>query len=207
MTNFMLIRKNLFRHKRRASLMSVCILTAFAIFGVLGSIERAINAGQDVAAADRLVVVNKINFTQPLPIAYFDRVRAIEVAGRLVAQQKLRVGNDRAGNRDALLLTARHLARIMLCPVGEVDDVQRRRGAPAPLSGSELGEQQRQLNVLRRTQHWHQIIELEDEADVRRPPAGELAPREPVDRRAGDMDFPRVCPVDRAQEIEQGRLP
>jgi putative ABC transport system permease protein len=78
MTNFMLIRKNLFRHKLRASLMIVCILTAFAIFGVLGSIERAINAGQDVAAADRLVVVNKINFTQPLPIAYFDRVRAIE---------------------------------------------------------------------------------------------------------------------------------
>ena len=78
MTNIVLIRKNLFRHKLRASLMIVCILTAFAIFGVLGSIERAVNAGQDVAAADRLVVVNKINFTQPLPIAYFDRVRAIE---------------------------------------------------------------------------------------------------------------------------------
>ena len=78
MTNLVLIRKNLFRHKLRASLMIVCILTAFAIFGVLASIEHAVNAGQDVAAADRLVVVNKINFTQPLPIAYFDRVRAIE---------------------------------------------------------------------------------------------------------------------------------
>ena len=31
-----------------------------------------------MAAADRLVVVNKINFTQPLPIAYFNRVRSIE---------------------------------------------------------------------------------------------------------------------------------
>jgi putative ABC transport system permease protein len=30
-----------------------------------------------VAAADRLMVVNKINFTQPLPIAYINRVRAI----------------------------------------------------------------------------------------------------------------------------------
>jgi putative ABC transport system permease protein len=78
MTNLALIRKNLFRHKLRASLMIVCILTAFAIFGVLASIEHAVNAGQDVAAANRLVVVNKINFTQPLPIAYFDRVRAIE---------------------------------------------------------------------------------------------------------------------------------
>ena len=58
--------------------MIVCILTAFAIFGVLASIERSFNAGQDVAAADRLVVVNKINFTPPLPVAYFDRVRATE---------------------------------------------------------------------------------------------------------------------------------
>jgi ABC-type antimicrobial peptide transport system permease subunit len=58
--------------------MIVCILTAFAIFGVLASIERSFNAGQDVAAADRLVVVNKINFTPPLPVAYFNRVRATE---------------------------------------------------------------------------------------------------------------------------------
>ena len=73
-----LMRKNLFRHKLRASLMIVCILTAFAIFGVLASIERSVNAGQDLAAADRLVVVNKISFTQPLPIAYVDRVRAVD---------------------------------------------------------------------------------------------------------------------------------
>lgn len=73
-----LIRKNLFRHKVRASLMIVCILTAFAIFGVLASIERSVDAGQDIAAADGLVVVNKISFTQPLPIAYSDRVRPIE---------------------------------------------------------------------------------------------------------------------------------
>jgi putative ABC transport system permease protein len=78
MNDLVLIRKNLFRHKLRASLMIVCILTAFAIFGVLASIERSFNAGQDVAAADRLVVVNKINFTQPLPIAYFERARATE---------------------------------------------------------------------------------------------------------------------------------
>jgi putative ABC transport system permease protein len=78
MNYLVLIRKNLFRHKVRASLMIVCILTAFAIFGVLASIERSVDAGQDIAAADRLVVVNKISFTQPLPIAYSDRVRAIE---------------------------------------------------------------------------------------------------------------------------------
>jgi putative ABC transport system permease protein len=78
MNDFVLIRKNLFRRKLRAALMLVAIFIAFLIFGVLASFERAFNAGEDVAAADRLVVVNKINFTQPLPIAYFNRVRAID---------------------------------------------------------------------------------------------------------------------------------
>ena len=78
MNDLVLIRKNLFRRKLRAGLMTVSILAAFAIFGVWGSVERSFYAGQEVAAADRLVVVNKINFTQPLPIAYYDRVRAVE---------------------------------------------------------------------------------------------------------------------------------
>jgi putative ABC transport system permease protein len=76
--DFVLIGKNLFRKKLRAILMLVSILIAFLIFGVLAAFERAFSAGEDVAAADRLVVVNKINFTQPLPIAYFNRVKSIE---------------------------------------------------------------------------------------------------------------------------------
>lgn len=78
MNDFLLIRKNLFRKKLRAILMIVSILIAFAIFGVLAAFERAFNAGEDVSEADRLVVVNKINFTQPLPIAYFNRIAGIE---------------------------------------------------------------------------------------------------------------------------------
>jgi putative ABC transport system permease protein len=78
MNDLTLIRKNLFRRKLRAILMIVSILIAFAIFGVLASFERAFNAGQDRATADRLVVVNKINFTQPLPISYYGRVAAVD---------------------------------------------------------------------------------------------------------------------------------
>ncbi len=78
MNDLVLIRKTLFRRKLRAALMIVSILVAFAIFGVLAGFERAFHSGQDVAAADRLVVVNKINFTQPLPIAYYNRVGAVE---------------------------------------------------------------------------------------------------------------------------------
>jgi len=78
MNDWMLIGKNLFRKKLRAALMLLSILIAFTIFGVLAAFHKAFTAGEDVAAADRLVTVNKINFTQPLPIAYFNRARGVE---------------------------------------------------------------------------------------------------------------------------------
>src|SRR5450631_1593917 len=75
--DFDLMRKNLFRRKLRAGLMIISILIAFMIFGVLAGFYRAFNSGEDRAASDRLIAVNKINFTQPLPIAYYNRVRAV----------------------------------------------------------------------------------------------------------------------------------
>ena len=78
MNDFDLVRKNLFRRKLRAILMIVSILIAFMIFGVLAGFYRAFTAGEDRAAADRMITVNKINFTQPMPIAYFNRVKAVD---------------------------------------------------------------------------------------------------------------------------------
>ena len=82
MNDFDLVRKNLFRRKLRAALMIVSILIAFMIFGVLAGFYRAFTAGEDRAAADRLITVNKINFTQPMPIAYFNRVARWMGCGR-----------------------------------------------------------------------------------------------------------------------------
>src|SRR5260370_17554863 len=77
MNDFTLVRKNLFRRKLRAILMIVSILIAFLIFGILAGVYASFTAGEDRAAADRLVVVNKVNFTQPLPIAYYNRMRSV----------------------------------------------------------------------------------------------------------------------------------
>jgi putative ABC transport system permease protein len=83
MNDFVLVFKNLFRRKLRAGLMIFSIFVAFAIFGVLASFERAFNAGQDLAAADRLVTVNKINFTQPMPYSYYGRIAGMEGVKRI----------------------------------------------------------------------------------------------------------------------------
>ena len=102
---------------------------------------------------------------------------AIEVAGRLVAQQQRRIGDDRAGDADALLLAAGELARVVLRAVAEADDVERgRRRACVRSRLRQLGQQQRQLDVLARGQHRQQVVELEDEADVPRAPARRAAP-------------------------------
>ena len=67
----------------------------------------------------------------------------VEIAGRLVGDQDRRVGRQRARQRDALLLAARQLRRIMVAPLGQADGVElaRRRAlkasaTPASSSGT-----------------------------------------------------------------------
>jgi len=78
MNDLTLIRKNVFRKKLRAILLTLSILIAFLIFGVLGAFYKVWTSGGELAAEDRLVTVNRINFTVSMPYAYWSRVQAIE---------------------------------------------------------------------------------------------------------------------------------
>jgi putative ABC transport system permease protein len=73
-----LIQKNLFRKPVRTALLVVSIFIAFFIFGVLGSFNYAFYYADYPTAANRLIVVNKISFTQPLPSSYLNKIRAID---------------------------------------------------------------------------------------------------------------------------------
>lgn len=73
-----LVWSNLVRRRLRFALTLFAIFIAFLIFGVLGSLQAGLQSGINLAAENRLVTVNKINFTQPLPISYLNRVRAVE---------------------------------------------------------------------------------------------------------------------------------
>ena len=133
---------------------------------------------------------------------------AIEVAGRLVAEQQRRVGDDRARDADALLLAAGELARVVLRAVGQADDLERDRRARLRRSRlRQLREQQRQLDVALGGQHRQQVVELEDEADVLRAP---LRQRAAAERRsishAGDLDRAARRLIEAAHQIEQRRL-
>ncbi|MBR9824790.1 MAG: FtsX-like permease family protein [Alphaproteobacteria bacterium] len=78
MNDLTIIRKNLFRKKLRAILLTLSIMIAFLIYGALGAFYNVWTAGVDMAAANRLITVNRINFTVDMPIAYFSRIQSVE---------------------------------------------------------------------------------------------------------------------------------
>ena len=78
MTDFDLVWKNLFRKPLRTILLTVSIFMAFLIFGILTSLNVALDRASEAgSASNRLVVSNKINFTQSMPYAYINRVAAV----------------------------------------------------------------------------------------------------------------------------------
>ena len=73
-----LIWRNLTRRKIRTIFTTLSIFIAFLLFGVLMAIKAAFGMGIDVAGADRLMMIHKVSFIQPLPKAYMERIRAVE---------------------------------------------------------------------------------------------------------------------------------
>lgn len=78
MTLVDLVAKNLFRKRLRTILTIVAIFVAFFIFGILAAFNHALNSSSDAASANRLMSSNKVNFTQPMPLAYVTRTRSVE---------------------------------------------------------------------------------------------------------------------------------
>jgi len=73
-----LVHKNLGRKKLRTLFTLASIIIAFVLFALLGGLSRAFSLGVELAGADRLVTTNKVSFIQPMPIAYIERVRALD---------------------------------------------------------------------------------------------------------------------------------
>ena len=73
-----LVWKNLFRRKVRTLFTLLSIVVAFVLFGYLAAIRLAFSMGIEVAGADRLMLIHKVSFIQPLPESYKARVEAVD---------------------------------------------------------------------------------------------------------------------------------
>ena len=90
----------------------------------------------------------------------------VEVAGRLVGEQDARAVDQRAGDRDALLLAAGEVAGDARGGVGEAEALEQLRRAAAGLAGRDAGQQRGQLDVVGDREVRDQVEELEHEADL-----------------------------------------
>ncbi len=131
-------------------------------------------------------------------------VLAVEVAGGLVAEDELWVGNHGTGHGDALLLTAGELLRIVTRPVNHVHALQHLVDLRLALRLAEPDVAQRQLHVLEDVHVIDEIEALEHEADdtatelqpVALTQGGDFATVEPVTARVGG--------VEESEDVEQG---
>jgi putative ABC transport system permease protein len=73
-----LLFRNAFRHKLRTLLTVFGVAVAVLAFGLLRTVVDAWYAGVSAAAANRLVIRNAISLTFFLPIAYMEKIRAID---------------------------------------------------------------------------------------------------------------------------------
>ena len=153
---------------------------------------------------DNGLAVFPVEFAQQIQDV-FGRL-AVKVSGGLVAHQQIRIGHDRAGDGHALLLATRQFGGFMRGAVVQADQLQGDRCVLAPLCGGEAGQHQRQLDVPLGGEHRHQVVELEDEADVRGAPARKLVGAEAVDPLSLDPHAAAGRRIQPADEVEQGRL-
>ncbi len=89
----------------------------------------------------------------------------------------------------------------MVRAIGQTDERQGNVDALAPLTTGKIRKQQRQLDVFERREHWHEIVELEDEPDMRRAPCREIALGQTRDVDAADLDGSARWLVDPGNEI------
>src|SRR5262245_60075891 len=134
-------------------------------------------------------------------------VPRVEVAGRLVGEEDRGFARERAGDRDALLLPAGELRRVVVHPVRHADALERvQRGLAAFVAAHALAVGERPLDVLQHGQVADQVEGLEDEADALVPHFGTRGAAERRDVLAVEQVLALGRRVEEAEQREERRL-
>ncbi len=75
---FRLLLRNAFRHRLRTLLTLLGLVVAVSAFGLLRTIVEAWYAGVDASSSTRLITRSATSLTIPLPLAYAERLRAVD---------------------------------------------------------------------------------------------------------------------------------
>ena len=77
MKYFPLIWATLWRKKARTILTLLSIVIAFFLFGMLQGVNSAINHSVELANVDRLISINRVSLTEPLPMSYLSQIQSV----------------------------------------------------------------------------------------------------------------------------------
>ncbi len=77
MKYFGLVWRNVWRKKIRTTLTILSVFVAFLLFAFLSAVGKAFTAGEDLADAERLIVLEKVSIINSLPESYKNRIAAI----------------------------------------------------------------------------------------------------------------------------------
>ncbi|MBP9911212.1 MAG: ABC transporter permease, partial [Rubrivivax sp.] len=80
---FRLLLKNAFRHRLRTLLTMLGLVVAVCAYGLLRTIVDAWYAGAENSSSTRLITRSATSLTVPLPLAYAERLRAVDGVDRV----------------------------------------------------------------------------------------------------------------------------
>ena len=132
--------------------------------------------------------------------AHGEAEAGVEVRQRLVEEEEARLLDQRAGERDALLLAARHLRRTAVEELADLDQRRHRLDAARRLPRPDRLEAQREPDVRARRHVRIERVGLEDDADVA------VARLDLVDHRAVEADLAGGWRVDAGEHEQRRRL-
>ena len=128
----------------------------------------------------------------------------VEVSSRLVGEDDVRSAGERTSTGDPLLLPTGELVRLVSEPVAQA---HRRHDRVEPLLVDLLARDiERQGDVLLRGECWHQVVGLEDEADLVAPYAGQFGVVERGQFGVADEHLARCGRVERRHAMHECRL-
>jgi hypothetical protein len=130
----------------------------------------------------------------------------IKVSGRLIGNEQLRVANDGARDRSALLLAARERVRVSLGERSETNNPKGALNSGVNLFAWRAGDLQRKCGVLANGASLQESEVLEDHANTSTQ-VGDLARLKGVYRVSGNVHFTRERDHVAYKEADQRRLP
>src|SRR5262245_45192337 len=130
----------------------------------------------------------------------------MQIAGRLVGENHLRIRDHRPRDADQLLLTTRELIRVEILLTDNLKPIEDVGHHALPILAAHIAIRERDFQVLVHGQVVEQVIALEHEADVLLVELGSLLRIQAVDRLVHEVVLARPGAVVHAEDVQQRGL-